>query len=196
MSAAHGLVDERERLILAHVPLLKHIVGRMIAPSGLDRDDLYGYGMLGLIEAADSWEPQRGLKFSTYAYTRIRGAILDEFRRADYLSRGRREQLRAVEKFVGATERARGSAPLPEEIAAALGFTCEEIDELFLAAKSGMEASLDEDVDACGTLGALLGDPTSPDPVGSAEWNEMKEELATAIAELPESEKSVIMLYY
>ena len=85
---------DRERMILEHVPLLKHIVGRMTVPRGFERDDLYGLGMLGLIEAADSFEPERGLKFSTHAYTRIRGAILDELRRSDHLSRGNRERLR------------------------------------------------------------------------------------------------------
>jgi RNA polymerase sigma factor for flagellar operon FliA len=85
---------ERENLILEHIPLLKHIVGRVSVdlPSSVDRDDLYGVGMLGLITAADSWDPTRGLKFSTYAYTRVRGAMLDDLRKADFLPRGRREK--------------------------------------------------------------------------------------------------------
>src|SRR5689334_786867 len=62
----------RDRLVLEHIPLLKHIVGRMLAPAGVERDDLYGIGMLGLIAAADSWDASRGLKFSTYAYHKVR----------------------------------------------------------------------------------------------------------------------------
>ena len=94
--------EERERLIIDHVPLLKHIVGRMFydVPGALDRDDLFGFGMLGLIMAADSWDPSRGLAFSTYAYPRIRGAILDELRRMDFLPRGRRERVRAVDAAI------------------------------------------------------------------------------------------------
>ncbi|MFT5734238.1 MAG: RNA polymerase sigma factor for flagellar operon FliA, partial [Planctomycetota bacterium] len=91
-SSAVGSVD-RDKLILDHVPLLKHIVGRLFfdVPGSLDRDDLFGYGMMGLIAAADSWDSSRGLAFSTFAYPRIRGAILDELRRMDFLPRGRRE---------------------------------------------------------------------------------------------------------
>src|SRR6185436_267078 len=87
---------DRDKLILDHVPLLKHLVGRISfdLPSSIDRDDLYGFGMLGLIHAADSYEPARGLQFSTYAYTKIRGAILDELRRLDFLPRGRRGKVR------------------------------------------------------------------------------------------------------
>ena len=99
--------EERDTLIVEHIPLLKHIVGRMCfdVPGGLDRDDLYGFGMLGLIAAADSWEPERGLKFSTYAYSKIRGAILDELRREDFLPRGRRERVRELDAVVESKRR-------------------------------------------------------------------------------------------
>lgn len=187
---------ERERLILEHVPLLKHIVGRMTVPRGFDRDDLYGLGMVGLIEAADSFEPERGLKFSTHAYTRIRGAILDDLRKNDHLSRGNRERLRDLERGIARLEQAHGVAPAPEEIAEELGLSLEEIDELLVAAKSGAQASLDVESEEQGSLASLVADPRSPDPVGSADWNERKELLAGAIAELPEQEKTVITLYY
>src|SRR5687768_9421751 len=110
---------DRDQLILDHVPLLKHLVGRMSfdLPPQVDRDDLFGFGMLGLIQAADSWEPGRGLKFSTYAYTKIRGAILDELRRADFLPRGRREKVRELDRAVAKLEQQRGVAPAPDELA-------------------------------------------------------------------------------
>jgi RNA polymerase sigma factor FliA len=187
---------EREQLILGHVPLLKHIVGRMLCPPGFERDDLYGYGMLGLIAAADSWEPERGLKFSTYAYTRIRGAILDELRRCDHLSRGSRERLREVDRAIQRYEQQHGSAPAPEDIAHELGTDVGEIDELLVAARLGGGASLDEATDGSSALSALLADPRSPDPLGSAEWNECKLQVADAIEELSEQERSVITLYY
>lgn len=196
MSLPPELGDAREKLILAHVPLLKHIVGRMACPGGFERDDLYGYGMLGLIAAADSWEPQRGLKFSTYAYTRIRGAILDELRRCDHLSRGSRERLREVERTVQRYEQEHGVAPAPEDIARELGTNVEEIDELLVAARAGGESSLDEAGDESSSLAALLADPKSPDPLGSADWNECKLRVADAIEALPEQERSVITLYY
>ncbi len=190
-----GNEPERDRLVLEHVPLLKHIVGRMNAPAGMDRDDLYGIGMLGLIAAADSWDASRGLKFSTFAYHKIRGAILDELRKNDVLSRGQRERTRDIERVVRAAEQERGIAPLPEEIASALSLTVEEVDEVLNSARATGEVSLDAEGEDS-RLSALLGDPRSEDPVGSAEFAETKRLLIEAIGELPEQEKTVITLYY
>jgi RNA polymerase sigma factor for flagellar operon FliA len=190
-----GLVD-RDKLILDHVPLLKHIAGRMAIdlPPSVERDDLYGYGMVGLIEAADGWEPGRGLRFSTYAFPRIRGAILDELRKADFLPRGRREKVRELERAVACLEQASGAAPAPEEIAAAMGIALEDVDAILLSAKSAGTASL-EDGPSAELLG-LLSDPHSSDPQGSAEWEEQKGLLIAAISALPEQDKTVITLYY
>lgn len=190
-----GDESERDKLVLGHIPLLKHIVGRMNAPAGVDRDDLYGFGMLGLIAAADSWDAARGLKFSTYAYHKIRGAILDEMRKQDVLSRGKRELLREVERFVQSSEQERGQAPLPEQIAEALSVSVEEIDDALACARSAGEISLESEGEES-RLSALLGDPKSEDPVGSAEFAELKQRLVEAIEELPEQEKTVITLYY
>ncbi len=187
---------DRDRLILDHVPLLKHIAGRMALdlPGGIERDDLYGWGMVGLVNAADSFEPGRGLKFSTYAYSKIRGAILDELRRSDFLPRGRRERVRELDRVVAELAHRTGVAPSPEEIARELGVSLEEVDEILLAAKSAGHASLDEDVSE--SLFARLSDPDSEDPQGSVEWEETKDLLVRAIAGLNEQEKTVITLYY
>jgi len=163
-------------------------------PSGMDRDDMFGFGMLGLIAAADSWEPSRGLQFSTYAYTKIRGAILDELRKSDFLPRGRRERVRDLDRAVVALEQENGVAPSIREIAERLGTTEEEVDAILLSARSAGHASLDEGPSA--VLSEMLTDPRSGDPVGSAEWNEMKQLLVRAIEALPEQEQAVITLYY
>lgn len=187
---------DREKLILDHVPLLKHLVGRMSfdLPASVDRDDLFGYGMLGLIQAADSWEPGRGLKFSTYAFPKIRGAILDELRRADFLPRGRREKVRDLDRAVAELEQRNGVAPTPEELAAHLGVPLEEVDEILLSARSAGCTSLDEDVSEA--LFARLSDPQSNDPQDSVEFAELKVLLVEAIKGLPEQERTVITLYY
>jgi RNA polymerase sigma factor for flagellar operon FliA len=187
---------ERDRLILDHVPLLRHIVGRLSVDlsRAVDRDDLYGFGMLGLIAAADSWDRSRGLAFSTYAYAKIRGAILDELRRIDFLPRGRRERVRAIEGAISRLEQQHGQKPSPEELAAELDTSVEEIDTALLQAMSAVQTSLDDGPSE--KLAALLSDPRSADPVGSLEWEERKAELAAAISELPEQEKTVITLYY
>jgi RNA polymerase sigma factor FliA len=193
---ATGDESARDRLILGHIPLLKHIVGRMSfdLPGSLDRDDLYGYGMLGLIAAADSWEESRGLKFSTYAYTKIRGAILDELRRVDFLPRGRREKVRDLDRVVREMEQRNGLPPAPEEIAEEMGISADQVDEILVQAKTTTDTSLDDGPES-GLVG-MLTDPRSEDPVGSAEWEEMRELLVKVISDLPEQEKTVITLYY
>ena len=187
--------SERDVMILDHIPLLRHIVGRMAFDSGgLDRDDLYGFGMLGLIAAADSWDASRGLKFSTYAYTKVRGAILDELRRMDFLPRGRREKVRELDKVVRELEHKNGHAPSPEELAEAMGISADEVDDILMQAKCCSEASLDEDEG--GQLASMLTDPKCDSPSGSAEWAETRAKLAEVILELPDQEQTVITLYY
>lgn len=189
-------LSPRDRLILEHMPLLRHVVGRTVSdcPPGMDREELEAIGMLGLIAAADSWDESRGLKFSTYAFPKIRGAILDELRRQDFLPRGRREKVRALDGIVKQIEQERGAPPEPKELAERMGVSELEVDEILASARLSMQASLDEGPSE--QLGALLSDPRSQDPVGSASWEETKELLAVRIGELPEQERRVVQLYY
>lgn len=188
--------EERERLILEHVPLLQHIAGRLAfeLPSRFEREDLVGWGMLGLISAADGFEPDRGLKFSTYAYTRIRGAMLDELRRQDFLPRGRRESVRDTERALATLQQRLGCQPTPEQLATELDWSLEQLDEALTASRSASMVSLEDGPDE--NLSAMLGDPSSPDPAGSAQHEELKARLVDAIANLPELEQSIITLYY
>ncbi len=188
-------LTDRDRLILEHIPLLRHVVGRMHIPTSLQREDVEGFGMLGLIAAADSFDPSRGLKFSTHAFPRIRGAILDELRRMDFLPRGRRERLRELEATVSELEQKLGVAPTIEEIARTMTTSAEEVEEILQSARCLVEGSLDAET-ASGALSAMVADPKSEDPVGSAEWNEMKSLLIAAIQGLPEPDRTVITLYY
>jgi RNA polymerase sigma factor FliA len=191
-----GDAADREQLILDHMPLLHHIVGRMAwdMPGKVDREDLLGFGIIGLIAAADSFEPERGLQFSTYAFPRIRGAILDELRRMDFLPRGRREKVRALDRAVAALEQELGLPPTPAELAERLGTSEDEVDEILHSARVAGAVSLDDG--PSDDLASLLADPHSDDPENSAEWNELKLLLVGAIADLPESERTVITLYY
>jgi RNA polymerase sigma factor for flagellar operon FliA len=190
-----GDVD-RDQLILDHLPLLHHIVGRMAldVPGSVEREDLVGFGMLGLVEASDTWDPSRGLKFSTFAFPRIRGAILDELRRMDFLPRGRREKVRKLDAAVRRLEQEAGLPPTPEQIATELGVELVEVDEVLQSARVAGTISLDDG--PSDELASLLEDPKSEDPVGSAEWNEMRGMLARLIDELPDQERHVITLYY
>ncbi len=187
---------DRDQLILEHMPLLQHLAGRMAidAPGAIEREDLVGYGMLGLIAAADSWDASRGLKFSTYAFPKIRGAILDELRRQDALPRGRREKVRELDKAVARIEQAEGLPPTPEQIASELGMPLDDVDEILVSARFAVHTSLDDGPSS--ELSTMLSDPRSEDPVGSAEWQESKAILVQAIEELPDQERTVIALYY
>lgn len=196
-SQAPRLPDaEREAMILEHLPLLYHIVGRLALelPGRIDREDLLGFGMIGLVEAADSFDPGRGLKFSTFAFPRIRGAILDELRRMDFLPRGRRERVRELERTVRALEQELGAPPSPEQIAEHMQCTLEDVDEILSSARSAGIVSLEDGPSE--ELFGLLADPRSTDPVGSAEFEETKEVLVRVIAALPEAERTVVTLYY
>ncbi|MBM3975651.1 MAG: FliA/WhiG family RNA polymerase sigma factor [Planctomycetes bacterium] len=196
LTASRPDQDRRDALILEHIPLLHHIVGRMgVEISGrVEREDLLGYGMLGLIAAADSFEPERGLKFSTYAFTRIRGAILDELRKQDFLSRGQRDLVKELDRHVKRLEQSLQRPASPEELAEAMGVGAEEIDTILLRARQAGHTSLDEGPSR--DLMEMLEDPRSADPVGSAEWAELKDLLVEMITELPDQEKTVITLYY
>jgi len=193
--SADGAVD-RDQLILDHVPLLRHIAGRMSfdMPGSVEREDLVGYGMVGLIGAADSFDASRGLKFSTYAYTKIRGSILDELRRLDFLPRGRREKVRDLDRTIQELEQSLGERPTPERVAEALGLTVDEVSEIMLSARSACETSIDEGPSE--QLAAMLSDPVCDDPSSSVEWIEMKALLMQAIIDLPEQDQTVINLYY
>lgn len=188
--------EARDQLILDHIPLMHHIVTQLYVdiPGGTAREDLEGYAMLGLIAAADSWDMGRGLKFSTYAYPRIRGAILDELRRMDFLPRGRRERVRELDRFVQRFEQEHGAPPSPEEIAAGMQIEAETVDEILQSARAALRASLDDGPSS--ELAQLIADPRCDDPSGTAEFDEMRTLLTDAIASLPEREQAVITLYY
>jgi len=187
--------EKRDELILDHMPLLHHIVSQLFVdiPGGTAREDLEGFAMIGLIGAADSWDAGRGLKFSTFAYPRIRGAVLDELRRMDFLPRGRRERVRALDRYVQSYEQEHGAPPSPEEIGKGMGINEVEVDEILQSARAALRASLDG---PSAELANLVADPRSEDPSGSAEWEELRDILADAIAALPEREQAVITLYY
>ena len=188
--------EERDQLILDHMPLLHHIVNQLYVdiPGGTAREDLEGYAMIGLVASADSWDKARGLKFSTFAFPRIRGAVLDELRRMDFLPRGRRERVRELDRFVQGFEQEHGGPPSPEEIGTGLGIREDEVDEILQSARAALRASLDDGPSA--ELAQLVADPRCEDPAGSAEWDELRDVLSDAIGSLPEREQAIITLYY
>lgn len=194
--------DQRKKLIEDYLPLVQHVLGRLPIhlPKSLDREDLFEVGVLGLINAADSYDPGRGAAFKTHAYTNIRGAILDELRRHDIVPRSRRDRLKHVGEVEARLERELDRPPTPEEIADAAGLTLEQVEDVLTHAHGAAVLSTEEPMgggeDGAARLIDGLRMPGSPDPSDEAERRELKSALAQAIQELPDRERHVVLLYY
>jgi len=194
----------RDRLILTYAPLVKYVAGRLGSglPAHVDEGDLVSYGLLGLMGAIERYEPDRDVKFETYAIARIKGAIIDELRAMDWVPRSVRSRAREIERAIAELEAKLGTAPTDEQIAAKVGITVEELEESLAEIARSSIAALDELWTVSGGDGdqiALIDtieDADAPDPQRSLSQTEMKEAIADAIARLPEREKLVVTLYY
>ncbi|HLX21121.1 MAG TPA: RNA polymerase sigma factor WhiG [Gaiellaceae bacterium] len=194
----------RDRLIVTYAPLVKYVAGRLGSglPAHVDDEDLVSYGLLGLIGAIERFDPDRDVKFETYAIARIRGAIIDELRALDWVPRSVRSRARDIERAIAELESKLGRAPTDEEIAGKLGITDEELNESLSEISRSSIAALDELWTVSGSGGdqvALIDtieDTEAPDPQGSLSQTELREAIADAIARLPEREKLVVTLYY
>jgi RNA polymerase sigma factor FliA len=193
----------RDRLILTYAPLVKYVAGRLGSslPAHVDEGDLVSYGLLGLIGAIERYDPDRDIKFETYAIARIRGAIIDELRALDWVPRSVRSRARQIERAIGELEAKLGRAPTDEEIAAKVGVTVDELDSSLTDISRSSIAALDElwsvsgDGDQVSLLDTLEDDNISQ-PAEVLDETETREALADAIARLPEREKLVVTLYY
>jgi RNA polymerase sigma factor for flagellar operon FliA len=194
----------RDRLILTYAPLVKFVAGRLGSglPAHVDEGDLVSYGLLGLIGAIERFDPDREIKFETYAIARIKGAIIDELRALDWVPRSVRARARDIERAIAELERKLHRAPSDEEISEKLGLSVDELEESLTDISRSSIAALDElwTVSSSGgdqiALIDTIEDTEAPDPQGSLSQTEMKEAIGEAIARLPEREKLVVTLYY
>jgi len=193
----------RDRLILTYAPLVKFVAGRVGAslPSHVDEQDLVSYGLLGLIGAIERFDPDRAIKFETFAMARIRGAIIDELRSLDWVPRSVRTRARQIERAITALEKELMRAPTDIEIAKKLGVTSDELEDSLHEISRSSIAALDELWSPSGggdqiALIDTIEDEFGPDPEHSLEQTEIKEALAESISSLPEREKLVVTLYY
>ena len=193
----------RDRLILTYAPLVKFVAGRLGSglPAHVDEGDLVSYGLLGLIGAIERFDPEREIKFETYAIARIKGAIIDELRALDWVPRSVRSRAREIERAIGELERRLHRAPTDEEIAAKLGIAVADLEESLMEISRSSIAALDElwTVSAGGDQIALIDtieDTLGPEPQTALAQTEMREALGESIARLPEREKLVVTLYY
>jgi RNA polymerase sigma factor FliA len=194
----------RERLVVAYSPLVKFVAGRLGAglPSHVEDADLISYGLMGLIGSIERFEPERGIKFETFAMTRIRGAIIDELRSLDWVPRSVRSRAREIEAAQAKLEHELQRAPTEAELATKVGLTEEELQTSLLEIANSSVYALDElwtISDSSGDSVSLLdtiSDPRAEDPQESLASSEIKDRLTESIASLPEREQLVVALYY
>ena len=193
----------RERLILHYAPLVKYVASRVATglPASVDQADLVSYGMFGLIDALEKFEPARGNKFETYAIPRIKGAIIDELRAMDWVPRSVRFKAREIEKAYADLEAMLKRAPSEKEVAGRLGVSLPELHDVINQISFVSVLALDEllavgsDRGEHVSLMDTLAD-RSVDPTTGLEGQETRGLLAAAINSLSEREKIVVTLYY
>src|SRR5215469_11953012 len=136
----------RDRLIVNYSPLVKYVAGRLGSglPAHVDESDLVSYGLLGLISAIERYDPERDIKFETYAMARIKGAIIDELRALDWVPRSVRSRAREIERAITELESRLGRAPTDEEIAQKIGISTEELEDSLTDISRSSIAALDE----------------------------------------------------
>ncbi|MDO4965338.1 MAG: FliA/WhiG family RNA polymerase sigma factor [Lachnospiraceae bacterium] len=188
----------REKLILEYAPLVKLVAGRLVMYLGynVEYDDLVGYGIFGLIDAIDKFDATKDVKFETYASLRIRGAILDQIRKMDWIPRTVRQRQKKITEAIKEIELRTGKEATDDEIAAAIGITSEEYDGWQSQMKVTGVVSLDEFMESGSDVseGGLSSRVDRPEE--AIEKEELKKMLAEALTQLTEKEQKVILLYY
>ncbi len=197
-----GVQALRNQLIIYYAPFVKYVAGRVLAglPRHFDEDDLVSYGIIGLIDAIERFEPDRKLRFETYAIPRIKGAIIDELRSIDWVPRSVRTKARAVEQAFTSLEATLRRAPTEVEVAAELEMTMGEFQKAVRKISTVGMMALDEvlrggERSERSTLGETLPD-RSQGPVDVLEAKESKEALVRAVDGMPERERTVLLMYY
>lgn len=190
---------ERDRLIEAHLPQVRFIADRLAAklPPSVDRDDLIGAGVLGLLDAVEKFDARRGVMFKTYAEMRVRGAMLDSLRDLDWAPRSARRRAREVENVMRTLEGSLGRAATEEEIANRLGITLQEFHQLLNELRGLNVANINDDDDDEGgvNLRHIADDPTRT-PLAIYQQTEARETLTAAVESLPERERQIVALYF
>lgn len=197
-----GDTPDSARLIEQHLPLVRHIVFQVAVhfPRHVDRDELARAGALGLVEAARRFDEARGVPFDRFAAQRIRGAILDAVRAADWAPRSVRTLARKLEAAEQRLATELGRVPSIREMADDLGITLAELsklqDRLFRSVVLALEHEVTDDVDEDLTLVDVLVDRTAVEPLEELETRELHAYLRDAVALLPERQRLVVVGYF
>lgn len=193
----------RDMFVKQYAPLVKYVAGKVAVgmPHNVDFDDLVGFGVFGLIDAINKFDPNKHVKFKTYAVTRIRGAIFDELRSIDWVPRSVRQKSREIEDTVHQLEASLGRSASDREIAAEMGLSEQDFQKTMMKISGTSILSLNdvwytsEENDRVSIVDSIES-PKSMNPDTIVEKDEIKRVIVQAINELPEKEKKVLVLYY
>lgn len=193
----------RDELIVHYAPLVRFVVSRLGIPptSMLEAEDLVSYGTIGLINAVDRYDPERGVRFEAFATARIRGAVIDQLRALNWLPRSAVSRVKQVETALAALEQRLGRPAKEDEAARELGVTSERYRQMLVEAGLSV-LSLDAPLSMFGqddemmTLGDMIEDSTTLSPTDATEKKELLTMLSSAIDRLPERERILLSLYY
>ncbi len=193
----------RDKFIRQYMPLVKYVAGKVSVgmPGSVDFDDLVGYGQFGLLDAINKFDPEKNVKFKTYAVTRIRGAIFDELRQLDWVPRSVRQKSKEIEDTIVQLESKLGRTVSDSEVANAMGISEDEYHQTILKVSGTSVLSLNDvwyagDDSENVSIGDCIESPSSLNPDVIVEREEIRRTIIESINELPEKEKMVLVLYY
>ena len=193
---------DRETLIIEHLSLVKYLVGRIVPqlPPHVDPQDLMSAAMIGLINAADRYDPERGVLFKTFAEQHVRGTILDELRSYDVLSRSVRDKYKRLEREVVSLEHRLGRNPTGDEVASALNIDLNEyyalLDDVHVFTFISIDDSWEDNEGSPFSLADVLCESESRNPQQQVMKMQLAEALGQAIENLPDKERLAVTLYY
>lgn len=192
----------RHALILHYAPLVSRTVGRMLVglPPSVDREDLLGYGTVGLIQALEKFDATRDTKFETFALLRIRGAIIDALRQIDWMPRPLRQQSKAIERVLAELETRLGRSATEQELATALGVSRNALRQILTATNHQLQSLEDCLYGSASGEGLTCEDRLACEeertPHALCEASDLIEQLARALDALPERDRLLLTLYY
>jgi len=193
----------RDFFVRQYAPLVKYVAGKIALgmPQNVEFDDLVGFGVFGLFDAIDKFDPSKHVKFKTYAVTRIRGAIFDELRAIDWVPRSVRQKSREVEEAIMSLESKLGRQVSDREVASEMGLSEDDYNDTMLKISGTSVLSLNDvwytgDENDKVSIVESIESPAAMNPDNIVERDAIKKVIVEALSELPDKEKKVLVLYY
>ncbi len=197
-----GDASTENDLVERYLPLVASVLGRlsMTLPEHVSHDDLHSAGLVGLLQTLRNYDPTCGSSFETYARIRIRGAMLDELRRMDWVPRTIHEKARKIQTVMGQLEQKLGRMPTEAQVAKNLGLSLPEytalLDEVRPASFVCLDSAGSSEDGETGSLYEVIADTSEENPVEQVSQRELKQVIFERLKELPEIQRKVLALYY